>query len=111
MQWPPTNPGENFRKFHLVPAASSTSYVLMPILLKMMDNSFIKAILTSRCVFSMILAASATLILEALCTPGSTMILYVSAIISDDSSSHPETTFRILVIVCSLSPGFMRSGE
>ena len=25
MQWPPTRPGRNGRKFHLVPAASSTS--------------------------------------------------------------------------------------
>jgi hypothetical protein len=77
----------------------------------MMDSSFIKAILTSRCVFSIIFAASATLIDDASWTPGSTIILYTSAISLDDSASHPETTFKILVIVCSLSPGFMRSGE
>ena len=65
MQCPPTKPGKNFKKFHLVPAASKTSYVLIFILLKMIDNSFINAMFTSRCVFSIILAASATLMLEA----------------------------------------------
>ena len=31
MQWPPTRPGSNGRKFHLVPAASSTSHIDTPI--------------------------------------------------------------------------------
>ena len=65
MQCPPTSPGRNGRKFHLVPAASSTSSVSMPILWKMSDSSFMSAMLRSRCVFSMTLAASATLMLEA----------------------------------------------
>ena len=34
MQWPPTRPGRNGRKFHLVPAASSTSVVSMPMLVE-----------------------------------------------------------------------------
>ena len=65
MQWPPTSPGRNGRKFHLVPAASSTSSVSMPILWKMSDSSFISAMLRSRCVFSITFAASATLIDDA----------------------------------------------
>ena len=55
MQCPPTRPGLNFKKFHLVPAASSTSNVLMPMRLKMMLSSLDSAMLTSRWVFSMIL--------------------------------------------------------
>ena len=69
MQWPPTRPGRNGRKFHLVPAAISTSSVSMPRRLKISASSLISAMLTSRCVFSMTLAASATLIEEALCVP------------------------------------------
>ncbi|MCY1541887.1 hypothetical protein D9M68_776010 [compost metagenome] len=71
MQWPPTRPGENLRKFHLVPAAFRTSEVRMPTRSQIFDISFISAILMSRCVFSSTLAASATLIEEARCTPAS----------------------------------------
>ena len=53
MQWPPTRPGVNGRKFHLVRAAASTSPVSMPSAWKIIDNSFISAMLRSRCVFSM----------------------------------------------------------
>jgi hypothetical protein len=59
-------PGLNGKKFHLVPAASKTSCVSIFILLKSIDNSLIKAIFKSRCVFSITFAASATFILEAL---------------------------------------------
>ncbi len=65
MQWPPTSPGRNGRKFHLVPAASRTSRVSMPMRSKMSESSFISAMFRSRWVFSMTLAASATLMLEA----------------------------------------------
>ena len=65
MQWPPTRPGRNGRKFHFVPAAFSTSIVSMPILSKMIASSFISAMLRSRCVFSITFAASATLMLDA----------------------------------------------
>ena len=75
MQCPPTRPGRNGRKFHLVPAASSTSSVSMPSRSKMIASSFISAMLRSRWVFSMTLAASATLMLEARCTPAVTMLL------------------------------------
>ena len=74
MQWPPTSPGVNSRKFHLVPAASSTSRVSIPSLPKMIDSSFMSAMLMSRCVFSITLAASATLMLGARCTPAATII-------------------------------------
>ena len=66
MQCPPTNPGLNFRKFHFVPAASKTSWVSIPNKLKILASSFTKAILMSRCEFSITLEASATLIEEAL---------------------------------------------
>ena len=83
----------------------------MPILLKIIESSFMNAILISRCEFSITLAASATLILSALCTPASTTSSYVAEIASNDSASIPET---ILVIVSNrwiLSPGLIRSGE
>ncbi len=70
MQWPPTRPGRKGRKFHLVPAASSTSRVSMPSRSKISASSFIRAMFRSRWVFSMTLAASATLIDAARCTPG-----------------------------------------
>ena len=44
MQWPPTKPGTNGRKFHFVPAASSTDSVSISNLLKNLANSFIRAI-------------------------------------------------------------------
>ena len=62
MQWPPTKPGWKLRKFHFVAAAASTSPVSMPSRWKMADSSFMKAMLRSRWVFSITLAASATLI-------------------------------------------------
>ena len=71
MQWPPTRPGRNLRKFHFVPAAASTSAVRMPMRSKMIASSFMSAMLRSRWVFSMTLAASATLIDGARCTPAS----------------------------------------
>ena len=69
MQCPPTSPGRKGRKFHFVPAAINTSSVLMFNLLKIIASSLINAIFTSRCVFSITLAASATLIELALCVP------------------------------------------
>ena len=53
----------------MVPAASSTSSVSMPRRLKTMASSLTSAMLTSRWVFSMTLAASATLIEGARCVP------------------------------------------
>ena len=43
MQCPPTKPGLNGRKFHLVPAASKTSSVSIWSLLKIKESSFIVA--------------------------------------------------------------------
>ena len=48
--------------------------VSMPILWKISASSFISAMLRSRCVFSMTLAASATLMLLARCTPAVMML-------------------------------------
>ena len=53
-------PGKNFRKFHFVPAASKTDLVSIPSRRKMRASSFINAMFRSRCVFSITLAASAT---------------------------------------------------
>ena len=65
----------------------------------------------SRWVFSITLAASATLIELARCTPAVITLLYSSATLSSVAASSPDTTFTILVMVRSLSPGFTRSGE
>ncbi len=77
----------------------------------MIASSFISAMLRSRCVFSMTLAASATLMEDARCTPAVTTLPYICATRSSVSGVSPETTFVILVSVRSRSPGLMRSGE
>lgn len=62
MQCPPTSPGSNPRKFHLVRAAASTSQTDTPIRAMICATSFMKAMLMSRWAFSITLAASAALI-------------------------------------------------
>ena len=79
--------------------------------LKILANSFTKAMLMSRCEFSITFAASATLILEAMYVPATIMDLYRSSTFLATSGVEPEVTFIILVTVCTLSPGLMRSGE
>ena len=70
MQWPPTRPGWNGRKFHLVPAAvEHVPDRQMPSLAKICVISFMKAMLMSRWAFSITLAASAALIEAARKTP------------------------------------------
>ena len=71
IQWPPTIPGVNFIKFHLVAAAAITSFVLMPIEVYNWCISFISAIFTSLWIFSVTFAASATLIDDAWWIPAS----------------------------------------
>ena len=110
MQWPPTRPGLNGKKFHLLPAASRTSWVSMSIRLNRTESSFINAMFRSRWVFSMTLAASATRIELVLCTPAVTTAPYTSATVSRVAASEPDTIFLTLVNVCSRSPGLMRSG-
>ena len=66
--------------------------------------------LTSLWVFSITLAASATLILETLCVPAVIIVLYRSSINSAASDVDPEVIFFIVVKLCYLSPGLMRSG-
>ena len=73
MQCPPTNPGRNGRKFHFVPAASSTDWVSRPMRSKINDSSLTNAMLMSRCEFSMTLAASATWMPGARCVPATMM--------------------------------------
>ena len=65
MQCPPTSPGLKFKKFHLVRDSFKTSLTFNFKSLQIMENSFIKAIFTSLCVFSIIFEASALLMLEA----------------------------------------------
>ena len=65
MQCPPTRPGRNGRKFHLVRAAASTASVSIPMRWKIIASSLTRAMLRSRWVFSMTLAASATAMLDA----------------------------------------------
>ena len=69
MQCPPTRPGSKPRKFHLVLAAASTSHTDTPIREKICATSFMKAMLMSRCAFSIAFAASAVLIEAARNTP------------------------------------------
>ena len=64
-----TKPGLNLIKFHFEEAASMISCVSIAIALKIFANSFMNAIFTSRCAFSIIFDASATLILGALWVP------------------------------------------
>ena len=111
MQWPPTRPGVNRRKFHFVPAAASTSRVGMPSRSKMIASSFISAMLRSRWVFSMTLAASATSIDGARWMPA----------LDDRAVDRGDALQRLRVLArddlddrlerCSLSPGLIRSGE
>ena len=110
MQCPPTRPGRNGRKFHLVPAASSTSSVSMPRRLKISASSLISAMLTSRCVFSITLAASATRMLDALWVPAVMICAYSASTKSATSGVEPEVIFLMVVSRCCLSPGLMRSG-
>ena len=75
-------------------------------------NSFISEIFTSRCVFSIIFAASATFIEGALCPhlhlqPTHKLLRFLS----NDSSQQPETTFTTFCSVCTVSPGLILSGE
>ncbi len=49
--------------------------------------------------------------LSALYTPASTTISYTLAISSNDSSSIAETTLTMVSNLCTLSPGFILSGE
>ncbi len=65
---------------------------------------------TSRCVFSMTLAASATRMLEALWVPAVMIERYRRSTNSATSGVEPEVTLRIVVRRCCLSPGLMRSG-
>ena len=66
----PTIPGSKRIKFHFVDAASKTSYVFIPSLLNIIENSLTRAILRSRCIFSITFAASAVLYLHIqICRP------------------------------------------
>ena len=79
MQWPPTSPGWKGRKFHLVPAAASTSQIEMSSFEKILVISFMKAMLMSRWAFSITLAASAVLIEAARKTPALVTAPYIAA--------------------------------
>jgi hypothetical protein len=110
MQWPPTRPGRKGRKFHLVPAALSTSRVSMPILWKITESSFIRAMLRSRWVFDD-LGGFGHLDGAGRVHAGGD---HRGVGVGDDLEGlgvSPETTFMILVTVRSLSPGLMRSGS
>ena len=93
------------------PAAFSTSSVSMPRRSKTMASSFISAMFRSRWVFSITLAASATLMLLARCTPAVITVSYSLASFSSVSGLSPETTLTIVGRRCCLSPGLIRSGE
>ena len=71
---PADQAGAEGRKFHLVPAASRTSRVSRSRVLNRTASSLIRAMLTSRCVFSMTFAASATRMLLARWVPAVMML-------------------------------------
>ena len=48
---------------------------------------------------------------EEECVPAMIIDLYKASIISADSGVEPDVILSILATVCSLSPGFIRSGE
>ena len=79
--------------------------------MNILANSFTKAILISRCEFSITLDASATFIVGAKCVPAVITDLYKSSTFSPTSGVDPEVTFNIFSTVCSLSPGLILSGE
>ncbi|MOA19859.1 hypothetical protein D3C78_1402660 [compost metagenome] len=60
--------------------------------------------------FSMTLAASATLMLLALWVPAVMIWPYRASTRSATSGVEPEVIFLMVVTRCSLSPGLMRSG-
>ena len=110
MQWPPTNPGFNFIKFHLVDAASMTSWVSTPNSVYIWCSSLIKAIFTSLWIFSVTLDASAIFIDGAIWMPASIIDEYKKVTTSRAFGLEPETTFFIFSIVFILSPGTILSG-
>ena len=110
MQWPPTKPGLKSKKFHFDLAAFSTSEVLIFILSNIIANSFIKAILTSLCVFSITFAASATLIEGALYVPTLIIFLYKLSTITAIFSVDPLVTLTTLCKLYFSAPGLILSG-
>ena len=110
MQCPPTSPGLKGKKFHLVPAAASTSPVSMLSLSKINASSLMKLMLTSRWAFSIAFAASATLMLGARCVPAVIILLFKRSTSSAAYVVEPEVTLSMLVTLRCLSPGLMRSG-
>ena len=110
MQCPPTRPGRKGRKFHFVPAASSTSSVSRLSLLNNIASSLIRAMLTSLWVFSITFAASATFMLLALWVPAVMIVWYRLSTKSATSSVDPAVTFLMDGSRCSLSPGLILSG-
>ena len=82
----------------------------MPSLLNRIARSLTRAMLRSRWVFSITLAASATRMLGALWVPAVMMPAYSASTNSAASGVEPEVTFTIELTRCSLSPGLMRSG-
>ncbi len=111
MQWPPTRPGRKGRKFHLLPAACSTAWVSMPILLKMMrelvdegDVDVALGVLDDLGGFGH---------LDALGLVGADdddLAGRAASTSSATSGVEPEVTFLMVETRCSLSPGLMRSG-
>ena len=66
--------------------------------MKILDNSFTKAILISRCEFSITFAASATLIVGAECVPAVITDAYTSSTIRAISGVDPDVTFLIFSV-------------
>ena len=94
----------------MVDAASTTSFVFMPIEVYNWCNSLISAILTSLWIFSVTFAASAIFIDGASWIPASIIEEYKKDITPNVCLLDPDTTFFIFSIVFTLSPGTILSG-
>jgi hypothetical protein len=73
--------------------------------LKISASSLTSAMLTSRCVFSITLAASATRIELARCVPAPMIEAYSASTRSATAGEEPEVTFRMVVTGAPGRPG------
>ena len=99
-----------FEEVELLTITYKSSHIIDQCLSKISENSFIKAIFTSRWIFSITFAASATLIDSALYVPAFIIDWYILSIIFKLWWFEPETIFLIFVKLWFLSPGLIRSG-
>ena len=82
----------------------------MPSRWKISASSLMSAMLTSRWMFSMTFADSATRMLDARWVPAGMMLAYSVSTNAAAAGVDPEVTYTIVSRRCSRSPGLIRSG-